>query len=126
MPEGETRNAVSAWRPDAPAIRRRAIRPCSGSEHHRSGREPDVQQPATTHHDSLTSQGSRHAGTVAGYFAEDGTETREAWGASCKCGWRSELAGDEDSARRALHDHVQALPPGTLVRVSTALVPVSD
>ena len=62
-----------------------------------------------------------HAIRVSAHFAEDGAATLEAWVAGCQCGWRSELVEDEAAARRAFHEHVQTLPSGTQVSVSTVL-----
>lgn len=71
----------------------------------------------------LQEESTEHVGRVVAYFAEDGAATLEAWGADCRCGWRSEAAEDEDTARSALHEHVQALPSGAQVPVSTVLAP---
>ena len=66
-------------------------------------------------------QSTDHAGRVIAHFAEDGAATLEAWVADCRCGWRSEVVEDEDAARRAFHEHIQALPSESQVTVSTVL-----
>ena len=70
----------------------------------------------------MQAEPTEHVGRVAAHFAEDGAAVLEAWVADCRCGWYK-VVGEEGAAKRALHEHIQALPVGAQVPVGTVLAP---